>query len=153
MTLKANEKIKNILQKLLDEHLLGSEQSTSFHILSEDLIGDTGVRERDLDSIFDHLGEKQIILDCWFPENETVNEYTIFCPPDFRQRANEYLSQFTTKKTDNKILIYLEADGTLWHGDKEKCACQLDSSRILGSATIFRSRKPSFEGFSIWLPG
>ena len=124
MSDKANEKIKKVLTTLLDEHSLDSSESTSFHIPISHIEQDGKVAERELDSIFNNLGEKGIILDWWFPEDNKDNltdECTIFCPPDFRLRAKEYLVELGVKENNSSTsILYLDKDGNFWHGDKEQ---------------------------------
>jgi hypothetical protein len=145
MTQKANEKIKIILERILEEHSLGAENSIQhiqgFEIAVEDLLKDTDIDSVRLRRIIEHLAENGVIADFkfWNGEDAKYPGYEPFYdlyyfrfPENFREIAKDYISQLSTldeqsKNYTNGTILYLDKNGNFWHGDNKKFCYPLDA--------------------------
>ncbi|MFZ2252807.1 MAG: hypothetical protein WAW13_01380 [Minisyncoccia bacterium] len=111
----ANEKIKLILVKILEEYDLG-DGIDDIRIDSENFLVETGIDQNQFTRILSNL-EKNYVIDS-FSSNGT--NYSITPLSHFRSRAEDYIQRLgvpSLKQTPGSIL-YLKG-GDLWHGDKE----------------------------------
>ena len=121
--MSAKEKIIKVLEVLLDEHFLGSDDIPFIDLPREELLKNTGVRPDELVRIFGHLVDIGILKQAIFIDGEDAvyeEEYDydvnrILFNPDFRNKAKEFLKK--ESKAGNSIL-YLDGVGNFWHGDK-----------------------------------
>ena len=117
MTLKANEKIKLILERILEEHSLGKENPTSVNVPIYDLTYDSKIEVRNIEPIFEHLEDKGMLILWSLPDNES---YDLLCSADFRNKAKAYLRELEEIDTPIKIeepktkIQFLEEKGSLY---------------------------------------
>ncbi len=100
MTLKANEKIKLVLERILEEHSLGKENPTSVNVPIYDLTYDSKIEDRNIEPIFEHLEDKGMII-TWFLKDDA--SYDLLCKDDFRDKAKAYLKEL--EQTDLPVKI------------------------------------------------
>lgn len=117
MTLKANEKIKLVLERILEEHSLGKENPTSINVPIYDLTYDSKIEERNIEPIFEHLEDKGLLILWALQEDES---YDLLCGANFRNKAKAYLQEL--EQTDLPVKIeesktkiqFLEEKGALY---------------------------------------
>ncbi len=100
MTLKANEKIKLVLERILEEHSLGKENPTSVNVPIYDLTYDSKIEVRNIEPIFEHLEDKGMLILWSLPDDES---YDLLCSPDFRNKAKAYLLEL--EQTDLPVKL------------------------------------------------
>lgn len=100
MTLKANEKIKLVLERILEEHSLGKENPTSVNVPIYDLTYDSKIEVRNIEPIFEHLEDKGMLILWFLPDDES---YDLLCSPDFRNKAKAYLLEL--EQTDLPVKL------------------------------------------------
>lgn len=133
----ANSKIKSVLEKLLDEHLLGADKSDFIEFKTESLLSET-VDARALSRVIDHLKDKGLIKesifwrgeDAEYEEEPDYDFYKISFPKDFRVRAAEYIVELDSsdRTTASTLVLYLDGNGNFWHGDKSKLCYVMDAT-------------------------
>jgi len=147
MTERANEKIKIILEKILEEHSLGAENSIQhiqgFELKVDELLKDTNIDSVRLRRIIEHLKEKEIIADFKFwrgadakyPDYEPFYDvYYVRFFDNFRNVATEYIQKLSPVlenkgSHDQGIILYLDKNGNFWHGgDKTKFCYAMDAT-------------------------
>ena len=100
MTLKANEKIKLVLERILEEHSLGKENPTSVNVPIYDLTYDSKIEDRNIEPIFEHLEDKGMLILWSLPDNES---YDLLCSADFRSKAKAYLNELEQTNAPVKL--------------------------------------------------
>lgn len=100
MTLKANEKIKLVLERILEEHSLGKENPTSVNVPIYDLTYDSKIEVRNIEPIFEHLEDKGMLILWSLPDDES---YDLLCSPDFRNKAKAYLNELEQTNAPVKL--------------------------------------------------
>ena len=121
----ANEKIKLILVKILEEYDLG-DGIDDLRIDSENFLAETGIDQNQFTRILSNL-EKNYVID-HFSSNGSA--YSISPLNHFKSRAEDYikrLGEVTVKVTPGSIL-YLKG-GDLWHGDKEDFCYSMSATK------------------------
>jgi len=106
MTLEANEKIKNILEKILTGYSLGKKYNYSLEYSVKGLLRDIRMNDSELELILKHLEEHKIIdnyVDTGDDFVITESTYTIYFPDDFRKRAIEYLNLQSDSQTTQPL--------------------------------------------------
>lgn len=137
MSERANEKIKIVLQNILDEHLLGIEYPVlgigytvqkltadrENHYLDDE--NEPTVSESDLLPILEQFVEKEIIEDFKLEDGE------YYCWIDFHQnfrlRARKHLKTLSGDTNSSNLFLYFDSAGNVWHGDKTLCCYQFPS--------------------------
>lgn len=137
MSERANEKIRIVLQNILDKHLLGIEYPVlGIGYTEQELTADRDnhylddeneptVSESDLLPILEQFSEKEII------EGFKLEDGKYYCwidfPQDFRLRAQKHLKTLNGDATSTNQFLYLDSDGNIWHGDKSLCSYKFPS--------------------------
>lgn len=117
MTLKANEKIKLVLERILEEHSLGKENPTSVNVPIYDLTYDSKIEDRNIESIFEHLEDRGMLV-TWFLKDD--ESYDLLCKDDFRDKAKVYLGELEqtdlpVKLEESNIKVqFVEDKGSLY---------------------------------------
>jgi hypothetical protein len=124
----SKSKIKSLLEKLLDEHFLGADNTHPIEFKVDALVSEI-VDARALSRIIEHLKDKGLITESRFWRGEDAEYehepdydfYNISFPKDFRATAAEYITELggTTQKGDVGTVVYLEK-GILWHGNRDE---------------------------------
>lgn len=139
MSERANEKIKLVLQNILDKHSLGEENlplgiKCSVHelcfwheapIYARDF---EAVSTSELNSILKRLEEEKIITGTDYVEDEEC--YWITFPENFRVVAQKQLNRLSVSDDFTMLTLYLDSDGSFWHSDRAKYCYQVSKKRL-----------------------
>lgn len=155
--MSAKQKIKVILEKLLDRHLLGSENDNRIQIRIDSFLSGTNVEKDEFLKIIDNLEEKQVIIKIdlykeqdnqktWYPSEKGDLDWNlcyVYVPTNdrdpsfgivnFRELAKSYIDELSNKDIPNNNLLgmlYFEKNGDFWHGDKNKFNYPIRTKRL-----------------------
>lgn len=124
---KAKEKIRVVLDKMLDQHYLGSKDNDVIVLKLDGFPDDMNLSNAELMGALIHLKEKTVIeaittpFEKAFEDEEALNTYYVSVPSNFRTLAEEYLNELLLDKgTKQGLILYLDKAGNFWHGDKSK---------------------------------
>lgn len=128
-----NEKIKIVLNKLLEEHKLGPKDSLFLTLDVEDFLEDTKININQFIKIMGGLNEKWIVESFKTHKNFRVpydhsknKDFTCVLKfsDTFKERAEDYLEYLSNNQSKTRstsgIILYLEKNGDFWHGNKEE---------------------------------
>ena len=142
MTKRANEKIKLVLERILEEHSLGKENPTSVNVPIYDLTYDSKLEFRNIEPILEHLEEKGMLILWFLPDDES---YDLICSADFRDKAKNYLDELgqrdlPVKQKESKTKIqFLEERGSLYilsKGKKARLSNRLNTRKAKFTKTL-----------------
>lgn len=142
MTERANEKIKLVLERILEEHSLGKENPTSVNVPIYDLTYDSKIEDRNIEPIFEHLEDKGLLILWALQEDES---YDLLCSTDFRNKAKAYLKELEqtnapVKLEESKTKIqFLEEKGALYivvKGKKARLSDDVKSKKAQLAITL-----------------
>lgn len=131
----SRRKTRSILVKMFDLHHLGRKHDDIISFDFETLTGDTGIKHVELGKILLQLKEKKIIKDIHTPFPDVFEKgiddlYYITVPKNFRDVVEKYIERLSDQEIDNSgIIIYLDSDGNLWHGNKEQNCYPMGSTK------------------------
>ncbi len=115
----ANQKIKLILAKLLEEYDLG-DGIVDLRIESTHFLKETEIDNDQFTRILRNL-EKNYVIESFVRNGEV---YFIKPLNHFRSRAEDYIERLgVSAKPTSGFMLYLDNTGNLWHGDKEDNLC------------------------------
>lgn len=122
-------KITNVLQQILDGYVFDGTRPDRLEYSADSLAKNADVHISMLPTILDRLETREVIKTYGESGDDfvvTELTYTILFTDDFRKRAEAYLELLGISKQGaeanrpQRIILYLEADGNFWHGDKKK---------------------------------
>ena len=134
MTLNAKEKIEHILKKLADRYFLGEETGRVIEFNGDELLKGTNIKKEELQEILGRFKQEGLIEgfsywngdDAVYLEEPDYDIYGIHFTSAFSEKVKNYFyNQPTVQNTQNNILLYLDAQGNFWHGDKNKNCYQM----------------------------
>jgi len=130
--MKSNQKVAVILQWILESYSLDGRNIDQMEFDADYMAKLADVGESALPLILDRL-ERKGIIKSYFESGEDFvipkSTFVILFPNKFKDRAEEYISSMSFKKSGNNELdkigriLYLDADGNFWHGENPSQFC------------------------------
>lgn len=141
MAIDSKQKIKIVLEKMLDEHLLGAESDNCVKIKIDQFLVGEPIDKDEFVKIMRNLDEKRIINKAefykinnnekiWYPLDKShldwnqCHVYVHTEPINFRSLAREHIKHLSDAeletKTTSGLILYLDGTGNFWHGDKNE---------------------------------
>ncbi len=131
----SRQKTRIILVKMFDLHHLGRKHDDIISFDFETITGDTSINHIELGKMLSQFKEKKIVKDIHTPfpdvfEKGSDDLYYITVPKNFRDIAEKYIKELSDQVVDNSgIIIYLDSDGNLWHGNKDQNCYPMGSTK------------------------
>lgn len=143
----ANKRIRNILEKVLNEHFLGRKKERLLVLELDQVLKGVDINLSQLVQIMQNLQERKIVSKFALynsnPINDPSNPLSMFetdrlglnLPPDFQSKAQDYLEELQADEPTSGmgLVLYLDRVGNLWHGDKNDFCYKMDQ----GSDRLF----------------
>jgi hypothetical protein len=135
----ADQKIRSILSKILEEYDLGLRTPSILSLRMDDFLKDIDVDRFLFLKVLAGLKSKKLITTFLLRKGSKVrSEHDdkqdfdtcgIGLGVDFRNKAEQYLNELSKEAGNNSTLIlYLDEKGNFWHGDKEKVCYPIEAT-------------------------
>lgn len=124
--INANRKIELVLSKILEQHYLGTENNNIIILNLDNLTKDTNMEYLEVTKILSHLNERKIIKHIDYQFNNLIKGEEIddncylSVSKDFREKSENYIKKLSGENIKSGLIIYLDENGNLWHGDKNQ---------------------------------
>lgn len=128
----ANQKVKLILSKILEEYDLGAGIGP-IRLETEHFLLGTGIDNDQLKRMLERL-EKDFVLESFVMDGRGGDPVCFLKPLNhFKSRAEDYIERLSEGEVSSKpianSILYLDKVGNLWHGDKEHFCYSMAATR------------------------
>lgn len=124
--INANRKIELVLSKILEQYYLGTKNNDIIILNLGNIVKDINIEYAEVLTILTHLNDKGVIrhvhhqFEKFFKDGKFDDDCYITVSKDFRKKAENYIKELSGENIKSGLIIYLDENGNLWHGDKSK---------------------------------